>query len=299
MQIYLNGQFYPADQAQISVEDAGFQHAMGLFETMFAYHGRIFRLDAHLARMARSAAQLGLAAEMNTAPLADAVNQTLAANHLEHARLRLSVTGGTMSLLKNDDGEQSVAVRQTVSVVPSEPTVFDPAYFDKGVTVSIYGPSASPFDITAGHKTLAYWARLRSLRQAAAMGCSETLWLNISNHLASGAVSNAFLVKDGTLLTPIASGEEKPKALAAPVLPGITRSVVIELAEKMGIEVQRRMLSVQELLDADEIFLTNSNWRVLPVTAIEKKTIGDGKPGEITGQLRNAVLDLITEETTA
>lgn len=296
MNIYLNGQIVPPDQALVSVEDAGLQHAVGLFETMSAHHGRVFRLDAHLDRLKRSAAELGLAAEMDTAPLADAIDQTLKANDLAEARLRLTVTAGTLSMLRQDDGP-AMQVRQTVAVVPSEPTVFDEAYFQKGITVAIYGQGANPFDTTAGHKTTSYWARLRSLRQAAAVGCSEAIWLNVTNHLASGAVSNIFLVKDGRLLTPIARGEEQAEALPAPVLPGTTRGVVIELAVGMGVEVERRMLSVEDLLNADEVFLTNANWRVLPVTAVEKKPIGDGTPGPLTAQLRNDVLSLIERET--
>ena len=235
---------------------------------------------------------------MDTAPLADAIDQTLKANDLAEARLRLTVTAGTLSMLKQESGP-AVQVRQTVAVVPSEPTVFDPAYFQKGITVAIYGQGANPFDATAGHKTTSYWSRLRSLRQAAAVGCSEAIWLNVTNHIASGAVSNVFLVKDGRLLTPIARGEEADDALPAPVLPGTTRSVVIELAQGMGVEVERRMLSVEDMLSADEVFLTNANWRVLPVTSVEKKPIADGTPGPLTGQLRQDVLALIERETKA
>ncbi|MEM1354586.1 MAG: aminotransferase class IV [Planctomycetota bacterium] len=298
MQIYLNGQLVPADSARVSVEDAGLQHAVGLFETMFCYQGRVFRLDQHLKRLKRSAEVLGLAATLDPAPLADAVRQTIDANQLDHARLRLTLTAGTLSMLRQE-GAPAVKVTQTVAVVPSEPTQFDPAYFEQGVGVTVYKQAANPFDDTAGHKTLNYWPRLRSLRQAAAAGCSETIWLSITNHLASGAVSNLFLVKDGRLLTPIAHGEEKEQSLPAPVLPGVTRRAVIETAESMGITVERRMLSVEELLEADEVFLTNSNWRVLPVVRVEQREIADGKPGRITSDLRERVLALIEQETTS
>jgi len=297
MLTYLNGQMLNAEKALVSSQDAGFQHAVGLFETMFATHGRVFRLDRHLARLKRSAAELGLAADMETGPLAEAVEQTLAENKLEQARLRLTVTAGTLSMLRSDDGEGALQVRQTVCVQASEPTAFAPGYFDQGVRVRLYGQGANPFDITAGHKTLNYWARLRSLRQAAASDCAEAIWLSVTNHLASGAVSNIMLVKDGDLLTPIARGEEKPDALPAPVLPGITREAVIEAAETQGLTVHKQMLSVEDLLEADEVFLTNSNWKVLPVVAVEQKTISDGKPGEITQNLRDRVLAMIEEET--
>ena len=296
MKTYLNGQMLDDADALISSQDAGFLHGVGLFETLFAYHGKAFRLDRHLARLKRSAQQLGLSADMDTAPLADAINQTLAENKLEHARLRLTVTAGTLSLLKGEDGD-ALRVRQTVCVHASEPTAFAPDYFERGVRVRLYGQGANPFDITAGHKTLNYWARLRSLRQAAATDCAEALWLSVTNHLASGAVSNLFLVKDGKLLTPIARGEEIQDALPAPVLPGIIREAVIEAGAQDGITTDKRMLTVEDLLEADEVFLTNSNWKVLPVVAVEQKDIADGKVGPVTSKLRQHVLDMIDQET--
>ncbi|MEM9345184.1 MAG: aminotransferase class IV [Planctomycetota bacterium] len=298
MKIYLNGQMLDDDQALVSSQDAGFQHAVGLFETMFATHGRVFRLEQHLDRLKRSAAGLGLAADMDTGPLADAVNQTVSVNGLEAARLRLTVTAGTLSMLRSSDGNEALQVRQTICVQPSEPTNFAQGYFDRGVRVRLYGQAANPFDITAGHKTLNYWARLRSLRQAAASDCAEAIWLSVTNHLASGAVSNLFLVKDDELYTPIARGEEVPEALPAPVLPGITRQAVIDAAESMGIPIHKQMLTVEDLLDADEVFLTNSNWKVLPVVAVEQKDIGDGRVGPVTSDLRKAVLSMVEEETT-
>ena len=110
-------------------------------------------------------------------------------------------------------------------------------------------------------------------------------------------MSNLFVVKDGELYTPIARGEEKPEALPAPVLPGITREAVIESAEAQGITVRKQMLSVEDLLEADEVFLTNSNWKLLPVVAVEQKTIADGQVGPISKGLREAVLALVENET--
>jgi len=169
--------------------------------------------------------------------------------------------------------------------------------FTAGITALIAPPLANPLDPTAGHKTLNYWPRLRTLRQAATAGAGEAIWLNLTNHLAGGAVSNIFLVKAGRLLTPYARGEETQGALPAPVLPGITRAAIIELAAQHGLEVERRMLSVEDLLDADEVFLTNSGWGVLPVSKVEKKQIGGGAAGEITTKLRAGLLELIDRET--
>ncbi len=303
MDIYLNGTFHAPDDAAIGVEDAGFQHGVGLFETFQAHHGRVFRLDQHLARLARSAAELGLAAELNPAPLADAVAETIRHNQIDRARIRLTLTAGTLSMLKTDNasapGEVQAKARQTIAIVSAPPTRYDPAYFERGVTVVIHGPAANPFDESAGHKTLNYWNRLRALRRAAAVGAAESIWLNVSNHLASGCVSNLLLVKGGVILTPFAHGEEVEGALPAPVLPGVTRAAVIELAERAGIEVRRKMLSIDDLLEADEVMLTNAGWYVLPVSAVDKHTVGSGGVGELTAKLRSDLLGLIENETQA
>ena len=293
MNVYLNGRMVRVDQARIGHDDAGFQHAVGLFETMTAVNGRIFRLGAHLHRMARSARELGLAFELDRPRLIEAVLCTLEDCRLSEARVRLTVTAGRLSLLY----DEQAGTEPTTLVVATPPTRYEPAIFQEGVTVLIAQAAANPFDPVAGHKTLAYWGRLQTLRRAASLGAAEAIWLNISNHLASGAVSNLFLVRDGTLLTPIAHGEQAEGALNAPVLPGITRSAVIELAQDQQLRVDKRMLNVGDLLDADEVFLTNSSWQILPVTRVEQKPIGDGRVGPVTGSLREALAALMQRET--
>lgn len=293
MQVYLNGQMIDHAHAQISVDDAGFQHAVGLFETMGVYHGHVFRLQAHIDRLTQSAAELGLTRPDDLVSLQHAVETTVQQNRLENARLRLTVTAGSASLLTSGHPEPP---SPTVLVVATPPTQYDDAYFEQGIMVAIAPPAANPFDATAGHKTLAYWQRLRTLRQAAAIGAGEAIWLNATNHLASGAVSNLFLVKDNQLFTPFARGEEAQGALPAPVLPGITRATVIELAQAMGIPVARQMLTVPDLLEADEVFLTNSSWLVLPVTRVEKTEVAAGTVGATTSKLRIALHELIEQE---
>lgn len=297
MDVFLNGRIVSPDQAMIRSNDAGFLHGVGLFETMAAVNGKVFRLKQHLERLAVSARELGLSPRLETEPLGEAVNRTLEHNSVDAARVRLTITAGPLATPGAAQASTGTPAEPTVLIAPTEPTVYDPKYFEQGIMALIAPPAANPFDQTAGHKTLNYWPRLRTLRQAAAAGAGEAIWLSVTNHLASGAVSNIFLVKDGELLTPIARGEEEPGALGAPVLPGITRAVVMELAEGMGLSVNRRMLSVEDLLDADEVFLTNSSWHVLPVTQVEKKPIADGTVGELTGQLREKLLATIDSET--
>ncbi|MEX2212946.1 MAG: aminotransferase class IV [Phycisphaeraceae bacterium] len=297
MDIYFNGRMVPPAEAKIPVDDAGFQHAVGLFETMAAVHGRVFRMPQHLARLAQSARELGLAKEIDTQALAAAVQQTIDHNHIDRARIRLTLTAGSMSLLRSGGESQNPAAPlPTLVITPTEPTQYDPAYFERGIMVLIAPAGANPFDALAGHKTLSYWGRLRTLRQAAALGAGEAIWLNVTNHLASGAVSNLFIVKDGELFTPIARGEEPDGGLPAPVLPGVTRATVLELAHRSGIKCHKQMLTVDDLLGADEVFLTNSSWQVLPVSKVERQAIGEGSVGEVTTALREGVLELIEKE---
>ncbi len=293
MDVYLNGRMIAYDKALVPHDDASIQHAVGLFETMTAEHGSIFRLEAHLERLVNSASELGMTSALDIKNLHDAITTTLTHNRLERTRIRLTVTPGCVSLLR---GDESQPPKPTILVVATDPIDYEPTYFESGITV-IVGPAlANPFDPLAGHKTMNYWSRLRTLRQAASVPCGEAIILNVSNHLASGTVSNIFLVKAGHLLTPIARGEEVPGGLTAPVLPGITRAAVLELGSDHDLTIEKRMLDIEDLLNADEVFLTNSSWHILPVTRIEKHPIGNGKVGSVTSQLRAFLLELMERE---
>ncbi len=292
MKAYVNGQMLDAQHAAISVHDAAIQHAVGLFETMQAFDGRVYRLEAHLKRLIDSATELGLTNRLVGEALAELVNTTLHANALDEARVRLTITGGNLALLGRGAADGKGPPHQPgVICVATPPTEYPAEYFEQGVTVTIADPKANPFDPLAGHKTTHYWTRLRTLVEAGSAGAGETLWFSVTNHLVGGAVSNAFVVKDGQLATPIARGEEPGGTLRSATLPGITRAAIIEQAECADIPVHKRMLTIDDVLGADELFLTNSSWQVLPVVKIEKESIGGGQPGEITMKLRRMLID--------
>lgn len=298
MDVWLNGAWIPRDDARISVFDAGFQHGVGLFETMHARNGVVFRLADHLERLAGSARELGLSERLRREPLAEAVIATFDRSGLESARIRLTISGGDLNLLASGASAQH---DPTILIVAQPPTRYPEELFARGVRVLVADARANPLDPTAGHKTLWYWPRLSALQTAAAKGASEALWFSVTNHLAGGCVSNAMLVKDGSIQTPIARGEEAKGSLRSPVLPGITRRAILDLAEREGIAVERRMLTIDDVLSADELFLTNSSWGVLPVVAVEQAQIGGGggsgggggEPGPITLRLRAAWTDLV------
>ncbi len=263
---------------------------------MRSYNGRVFRLEAHIDRLVTSASQLGLTTQLRPDPLAEAVEHTLKKNDLPDARIRLTVTGGDLAMLAAARSGKKTEVRPSIVIQVTEPAVYPEEQFTHGVTAVIADPKANPFDPTASHKTLNYWTRLQSLMQAASAKAGEALWFTVTNHLCGGAVSNALLVKGGQLFTPIARGEEESGALPSPVLPGITRAAVLEAAAELNIPVTRRMLTINDVLEADELLLTNSSWLVLPVVKVEAKEIGDGKVGPITQQIYEALTKRIHAE---
>lgn len=292
--VYLNGEFLSLDDARTSAFDAGLQHAVGLFETLLVVRPdpadpdaspRAHRLVEHLDRLATSARELGLVSRLGTDALAEAVLLTAdrsgVLEHHDRARVRITITGGSANLLKAEAPH-----RPTVLVVAQPPTPYPDALFEHGARVVLADARLNPLNPLESHKTLNYWMRLRELQAAAAQGAAEALMLQVSNHLAGGCVSNCLLIKNGTLLTPIARGEEQPGALPSPVLPGITRASLLEHARELGLTTETRMLAIDEVLDADEVMLTNSSWGVMPVVAVESRPIASGEPGPVTRQLR-------------
>ena len=315
--IFLNGRFVERGEARVSAFDAGLQHGVGLFETMRASlsggEAVVHGLEAHMRRLAESARILGLSDSLRVGALGDAVVAAVEKAGIVRARVRLTVTGGDLNLLSRareraegsgggsavDTGRSPVppgdAQDPTVLIDVQPATAYPEEMFERGVGVAIADAKANPFNSFEGHKTLDYWWRLRALQEAAMKRTSEALVFTVTNHLGGGCVSNAFVVKDGMLLTPIARGEEDEVAAAdvgrgavlpSPVLPGVTRAEIVAMAEGAGLRVERRMLSVSDVLGADEVFLTNSSWGVLPVVRVEAATIGDGRPGDVTRMLR-------------
>lgn len=288
MKVWLNGQIVDAKSAQISALDASVQHGVGLFETLLARAGKPHRLGQHLERIAESARALGLSPKLDVDLLAEAVTQTIAAAGPGMLRVRLTITGGDLNLLKPG---QSAPPTGTVLITAQSATTYPEEFFARGVAVTLADHRLSPLDPTAGHKTINYWGRLRALQEAGLKGAAEALWFSITNHLMGGSVSNVFLVREGTLQTPIARGEEQAGTMPSPVLPGITRQAVVEFAEEVNMRLEKRMLSINDLLAADEVFLTNSSWGVLPVVGVERESIGDGTVGPITRRLRQRWLE--------
>ena len=303
----MNGSFVEDKDATVGVFDAGFQHGVGLFETMLARNGHVFRSRQHMERLANSASLLRLTEQLQIDPLIEALQLTLEENNQHDARIRLTVTGGDLNMLQRTGNTETSD--PTIIIQTQPPTEYPPAFFEKGVMVSLASGRVNPYALGAGHKTLNYWSKLLNLQLSAMQQCGEALCLTPSAHVTGGSVSNIFIVRDGTLCTPIARGEEGESDEPSAVLPGITRQTIIELADELGVGTNKAMMTIDDVLAAEEVFLTNSSWGVLPVIGVraaiqtndggdvQEQSIGDGVVGNLTAQLHTSYQETVDRET--
>jgi len=294
MKVWINGSLFEDKDAKIGVFDAGFQHGVGLFETMIAKRGTVFRAEQHMERLANSASVLRLTEKLQIQPLVEALGQVLEENNQEDARVRLTITGGDLNMLQQTG--QSGGGDPTIVIQTQPPTEYPETFYENGVLVSLASGRANPYELGAGHKTLNYWSKLLNLQLAAMQQCGESLWLTPSAHVTGGCVSNVFIVKEGTLFTPIAQGEEGGVDEPSAVLPGITRACVIELADELGIGTSKIIMTLDDVLAADEIFLTNSSWGILPVVGIRAAVQQEDKVGTQDQPIAEGVVGNITKQ---
>lgn len=280
--VYLNGQFVPEPDAHVGVYDGAFLHGAGLFETMRAENARVFRLDVHLERLIRSAARLLVPIRREALPDSETFRELLDRNQLRAARIRLTVSAGSMR-----ENATDAASTLTVCATAAPAAGYALSYYESGVSVVVCGFRLSPTDPLAGHKTTSYLPRLLGLREAMQARCMEAIWFTTNQQLAEGSISNVFIVRHRVVKTP---------PLDTPVLPGVARAVVLEIAPRCGFSIEETPLTIDDLLDADEVFLTNSMMQVMPVIRVEKHDIADSRVGDVTRRLLDAYRELVRKE---
>lgn len=279
--VYLNGSLLPRSQARISPFDLGFLYGYGLFETMRAYSGHIFRLHKHLERLRESAALIGL--PLDTLDMEKACYDTLKANKLEDARIRLTISMG--------EGEATpdlpASPKPTVLVIATGYTPPPARVYRQGFKAIVSSTRQNSQSPLSRLKTANYLNNLLARKEAKEKGADEALLLNERGLLCEASASNVFLVCGGSLITP---GAESG------CLPGITRQVIMEIARDMGIGVAERDVQLGELHGADEAFLTNSLIELMPLTGVNDRPVGDGEMGKVTGKLMSAYKEAIAKE---
>jgi len=285
--IYLNGQLIPRSKAKLSSFDHGFLYGYGLFETMRAYNGHIFRLDSHLTRLRCSAESIGLTHSILTTDegkqsLKAACVATLEANKLKDARIRLTVSAGEGDMTPDPSTCPSPTILVTArNLDPLAPEKYEAGF--KAALSFLRRNSQSPLSRL---KSTCYMENILARMAARAAGCDEAILLNEQGYLAEGSTTNIFLVSRGELITP---------CFESGVLPGITRDAVLEIARTSHLKATERWVQLNELVEAEEAFVTNSILELMPLVSVEGRPIGTGKPSKLTGDLLFAYRKLVDE----
>lgn len=277
--IFLHDRLVAPEEARIDPADRGFTLGDGLFETLRAYTGRPFRLDAHLDRLVAGAVELGIPLPLPKARIAEAVAETLAANRLTgDAAIRITLTRGpgARGLLPPE------VPRPTLMIVA---TAWQPGP-DRPLTAIISPIRRNEHSPLSRLKTLGYLDNVLAQREAVARGAEEAILLNGAGRLACAARANLFVVRDGRLLTPPASEG---------VLAGIARAEVLSIARSLGIPVLEAPVERKALDGATEAFLTNSLIGVQALGSIDSRSVGNGAAGPVTTRIATAYRQMTGE----
>lgn len=278
--IWVNGERLPNDGRHISARDRGLTLADGAFETLRASQGTVFRLERHLARLARTLRAL----QMPEPPeIRDWLLAAVRSADLPAAGVRLTVTRGVgpAGVLPPEDVQPTVLV--TVNPLPAFPA----SMYAAGLSAFVVSGRRNEYSMTAGLKTLAFTDNVAGLLEARRHGADEALFLDIEGHCCEASASNVFVWADGALTTP---------PLSCGVLPGVTREAVLELARAGGTPASERAFTLDDLLRADEAFLTSSLRGIVPLVRVAETLIGSGTPGELTRRLSSAYAGLVSRE---
>ena len=274
LKVYINGRLVDKEDAKVSVYDHGLLYGDGVFEGLRSYSGKVFRLDRHLDRLYESARAIWLEIPIKQSDLANAVNDTLRANSLEDAYIRLVVTRGAGSLgldPNRTSDPQVIIITDKIALYPAE-------LYERGLDIITASTIRNhPAALSPRIKSLNYLNNILAKIEGLQAGCIEALMLNTKGEVAECTGDNIFLVRGGVLLTP---------PLDAGILEGVTRDAVIELARQSKIEVREMPLTKHDVYVADECFLTGTAAEVIPVVKVDGRMIGPGTPGPVTRDLR-------------
>lgn len=281
LQVYINGKFFAKEDAKVSVYDHGLLYGDGIFEGIRCYSGKVFRIEEHLERLYQSARAIMLNIPIGPEKLAEDIYETLRRNNFVDAYIRLVVTRGAGSLgldpFKTSD-PQVIIITDKIALYPAE-------YYEKGLELITASTIRNhPAALSPRIKSLNYLNNIMAKMEGLQAGCVEALMLNHKGEISECTGDNIFLVRDGRLQTP---------PIDAGILEGITRNVVIELAEQMGIPCDQVPLTRHDVFIADECFLTGTAAEVIPVVKLDKRPIGGGAVGPITQQLLAAFKKLV------
>ncbi len=274
--VWLNGDLLDREDAKISVFDHGVLYGDGVFEGIRSYGGKAFRLLAHVRRLYDSALGIRLTVPISQEEMAKAITDTLEANSLQDAYIRVVVTRGegTLGLDPNRCPAPNVfIITDKISLYPDE-------LYENGLDIITAATMRNhPNAVNPRVKSLNYLNNILAKIEAIDAGTLEAVMLNHLGYVAECTGDNLFIVRDGTVFTP---------PTAAGILEGITRNEIIGIAREQGLQVREENITRQDLYVADECFLTGTAAEVVPVARIDQRPIGAGRPGPVTKQLAEA-----------
>ena len=266
---FVNGRFMPLEEATVSVEDRGFQFGDGVYEVVRTYRGQPFQLDAHLARLERSAKAIELPLLWNIQQWATHARDGIKRSGYAESKVYLQLTRGTAPR----DHVFPASVKPTAVMTVREMRPLDQALQAAGVAVMTMDDWRwGRCDI----KSVNLLPNVMARQKAKQAGAFEAVFIR-NGQVTEGAVSNVMIVKAGRVLT-APEGEQ--------ILSGVTRTIVLELARKEGLPVEERFVSLDDFIRADEIFLTGTTVEVLPVIRVDGRQVGSGRPGPVTQKLQ-------------
>ena len=284
--IYLNGKFVPEEQATVSVFDHGFLYGDGVFEGIRAYDGRVFRLEDHVRRLFDSAQAIMLNIPLTEEEMCQAILETLRKNNLRNAYIRPIVSRGYGDL----GLDPNKCPKPSVIIIAVEWGAMYGDLYEVGLTaVSVSVRRNSPDSLPPNIKSLNYLNNILAKIEANIKGGNEAIILDSRGLVSEGSGDNIFVIKDGQISTPHTINNLK----------GITRAAVMDLAEIRGNPIQEKELGLFDLYTADEVFVTGTAAEVAPVTKVDGRIIGTGKPGPITKELMAAFKELAMTTGTA
>ena len=284
MDVYIDGKFYPKEEAKVSVFDHGLLYGDGVFEGIRVYENCIFRLDEHLERLEDSAKAIMLKMPWTREEIALATVESCRRNGIRNGYIRLLVTRGVGDLglsPTNCKGPSLIIIADTIKLYPPE------MYTNGMKLITVPTPRTGHASLPPMVKSLNYLNNIMAKIEGQLHGYNEVIMLNDQGYIAECSADNFFVIRKGVLYTP---------AGYAGALRGITRAVVMEIAKAAGIPVVETNLTRYDAWTADECFITGSGAEIVPIIQIDGREIGTGKPGPYTAKVLKIFRTKVTKE---
>ena len=285
MQIYIDGVFYPKEEAKISVFDHGLLYGDGAFEGIRAYNGKVFRLNEHIDRLYDSAKAIDLTVPLSKHEMIEVIKEVLRKNNLTNAYIRPIVTRGMGDLGLCP----TKCPKGSVIVIATEWGAMYGDLYEKGLKAITVSVRRTPAEcLPPNIKSLNYLNNILGKIEANCKGGDEAIFFDTNGYLSEGSGDNIFVIKNGEIITPFTLNNLK----------GITRDVCVEIAHSLGISIEEKNMGYYDLYTADEVFVTGTAAEVAPITLIDGRMIGSGKIGPITRQMMEAFKKITESEGT-